>query len=132
MAVATARMPRARRRVVTVDEVRRQVAEEREAAAAIVPTAARVEQAMRAVLAPYLSEVLTLRFGGGARGESMEVRLGALYGAGALLSGRARWVSYRDIYTDHAAILAPAAARDAMLRAVGRLRRGAPRPKGGD
>lgn len=135
MAVATVAMPRPRRRVVTVAEVRRRVAAEREVEAVIVPTAARVRAALRDALAGYLGEVLTVRIGSGRSGETAEMQLVAGHEAGALcrtVRGEwGRWIAYHDLYTGHAAILAPLAVRNTAQRAIARLRAGAPTPKGG-
>ena len=131
MAVLATRIRRDREReVAQVERARGRVADVREAEAAVLPTAERVDETVRAALAGHLGRDLTVRLGRGARGETVEFRMAALHQAGAL--GRTErglpvWVSYRDLYCAHAAILAPSHARDAATRAVARLRRGAPK-----
>lgn len=133
MAVAASwAMPRARRkREVTVDEARERVADEREAAAAVMPTADRVRVGIRATLAPHIGQTLTVRLGRSGRGaETVDVTVAALYRAGALCrTGRGcpAWLAYHDLFAGHAAVLDPPSARDAVSQAVARLRSGAPR-----
>ena len=120
-----------------VQRARRRVDEERVAAAAVLPTAELVDATVRTALTPHLGDVLEVRtrYQRGAKGETVTARLSAACGHGVLLrterGGTPVWVSYRDLYAGHATVLAPANARDATGRAVGRLRRGAPAPKGG-
>ena len=130
-AVLTTRMQRERETErVQVERARGRMETEREEVAAVLPDAERVDAVVRAVLAGHIGQVLTLRVGRGARSETKEVRLVTLHRAGALgRTGRGLpvWLSYRDLYCAHAVVLEPAGVRDAIGRAVARLRRGAPR-----
>ena len=133
MAVLATRVRREREReAAQVERARGRVAAGRDAAAAVLPTGERVRAMMRAALAPHIGQVLTVRVGGSGRGsETMEIRLLALHETGALCrhrkGGWGCWLAYHDLYAGYTAILAPSNARDAMGRAVARLRRGAPR-----
>ena len=134
MAVLAERIRREREReLAQVQRARGQVEAEREAEAAVLPDAERVDEVVRAALAPHIGVVLEVRthYQRGAKGETVTARLSAACGHGVLLrtdrSGMPVWVSYRDLYASHASVLDPPSARDSVQRAVGRLRRGAPR-----
>ena len=118
------------REMAQVERARRKVEEQREDEATALPTGERVAQVVRGALAGHLGEVLTVRFGRGARIETVDFRLVSFYRAGALgrtERGCPRWVSYRDLYCSHATVLDPPPVRDAVGRAIARLRTGAPR-----
>lgn len=131
VAVLATRLRREREREATqVERARMRVTEQREAEAAVLPDAERVDEVVRAALAGHLSGDLTIRLGRGARGETVTARIGALHRCGALSRtehGMPVWVGYRDLYCAHAVVLEPAAVRDAVGRAIARLRAGAPR-----
>ena len=113
-----------------VERARRRVEAERDAEAAVTPTAERVDQAVRGAMAGHLGRALTVRLGRSGRGETVTAQLTGLYQYGALgRTGRGMpvWLPYRDLYISHAVVLEPAGARGSVQRAVTRLRRGAPR-----
>ncbi len=130
-AVLATRVQRDREREqAQVERARRRVAGLREVEVAVVPTAERVDQEVRGAMAGHLGEVLTVRVGRGARSETVTARITALYRCGALGQtehGMPLWLPYRDLYCAYAVVLEPAGVRDAVQRAAGRLRRGAPR-----
>ena len=131
MAVLATRLRREREReTAQVERARKRVAERREVEESGLPTAARVNEEVRGALAPHLGAVGTVRLGRGARSETKEVRLVTLCQAGAL--GRTQkgcpvWLAYHDLYCGCVTVLDPPSARDAVGRAVSRLRAGAPR-----
>ena len=135
MAVVLA--PRVRRERETervqVDRARGRVEKVREEETGTLPTAERVDEMVRAALTPHIGAVLEVRthYQRGAKGETVTARLCAVCGHGALLlterGGMPVWVSYRDLYAEHATVLNPDAARGEVQSAVGRLRRGAPK-----
>ena len=130
MAVVLAPRIQRERKMVQVERARRRVLEQKEDEATAIPTADRVAQAVRGALAEHLSEVLTVRVGQGVRSETKEVRLVTLCRAGALgqtQRGCPVWLAYHDLYCGCVTVLDPPSARDAVGRAVSRLRAGAPR-----
>ncbi len=131
MAVPATRVQRERaREAAQIERARRRVAAEREAEAAGIPTAERVDAAVRGALAGRLGQTLVVRLGRSGRGETVTAQLTGLYQYGALgRTGRGMpvWLPYRDLYCGHAVVLEPSGARNAVGRAVARLRRGAPR-----
>lgn len=131
MAAVLTRVQRDREREqAQVERARRRVAGLREVEVAVVPTAERVDQEVRGAMAGHLGEVLTVRVGRKARSEAVTARLGALYRCGALGQterGMPVWLPYRDLFAAHAEVLEPTAVRDAVGRAIARLRSGAPR-----
>ena len=115
---------------VQVERARGRVEKVREEETGTLPTAERVDEMVRAALAPHIGAVLEVRVGRGARSETVTARLTALYRCGALgqtAHGMPVWLPYRDLYCSHAVVLEPAAVRDAVGRAIARLRAGAPR-----
>ena len=135
MAVLVARVHREREReAAQVERARMRVAEVRDAEATVLPTAESVAQVVRGALAGHLGMILTVRIGSPSRGQTVEIRLVTLCRAGVLCRterGCPVWLSYRDLYAAHATVLAPVHVHGAVQRAVARLRRAAPTPKGG-
>ncbi len=137
MAVVLA--PRVRRErereMAQVERARRKVEEQREDEATALPTAERVAEMVRAALAPHLRNAVDVRLRRtAAHGETVTATLIAVYGHGVLLRterGMPVWVSYRDLFCDHAAVLAPVHVHGSVQRAVSRLRSAAPNPHGG-
>lgn len=115
-----------------VQRARRRVLEQKENEAVALPTAERVDAAVRAALAPHLGIVLEvrLRYQRAAKEETVKARLVSVCQSGALCrteQGCPVWLGYRDLYATHTTVLDPPTARDAVRTAVSVLRRGAPR-----